>query len=225
MEEAIIKRTKGMLGGTLIYLFALYALWVGAWVLSQYLEGRHILPATETARFFYWTAMRLLIWVGPSCLLIRQSGRKLRDVLSLKDGKKLLLWGGGAGALAALAVVLTRTITHAPLFSFYWNASVLTALIIGPVVEEITFRGVVLPAFQSHMKFWAANLITGVSFLLIHFPGWYFQGTLMDHLTRPTGGALAILLLGCLFGYAVKKSGSVSGGILAHMLNNFFSTF
>jgi membrane protease YdiL (CAAX protease family) len=191
----------------------------------MYLERQSILPATESARFLYWTILRLLIWVLPPCLLIIRSGRRLRDVVSLRDMKRILLWGGGFGALAALSVVLTRTLSGRPLFSFYWNASVLTALFIGPVVEEITFRGVVLDAFQSRMKFWPANLITGFLFLLVHFPGWYFQGTLANFLTKPLGGGLTILILGLIFGLVAKKSRSVSGSILTHIINNFFSTF
>ena len=225
MEETVIKRSKNMLGGTLVYLAALYLAWIGAWMLSQYLERQAVLPATELARFLYWTALRLLIWALPSCLLIRRSGRRIRDVLNLRDGKRILLWGGGAGALAALSVVLTRTLTGGELFSFYWNASVLTALVVGPFVEEITFRGVVLDALQNHMKFWLANLITGFLFLLIHLPGWYFQGTLAAHLTRPAGGGLLILILGWVFGFVARKSGSVSGSLLTHVINNFFATF
>lgn len=225
MEETAINRPNNILGATLIYLAVLYIAWIGAWMLSLYLERQSILPATELGRFIYWTVLRLLIWVLPSCLLIRRSGRRLRDVLSLRDMKRILLWGGGFGALAALSIVLNRTFTHMPLFSFYWNASVLTALVIGPIVEEITFRGVLLDAFQTRMKFWLANLITGFLFLLVHFPGWYFQGVLTDHITRLAGGGLTILLLGLVFGFVAKKSRSVSGSILTHMINNFFSTF
>ncbi len=224
MEEPI-KRPNNILGVTLIYLAALYIAWIGAWMLSLYLERQAILPATELVRFIYWTVLRVFIWVLPSCLLIRRSGRKLRDVLSLREMKRILLWGGGFGLLAALSIVLTRTFTGLPLFSFYWNISLFTALVIGPVVEEITFRGVLLDAFQTRMKFWLANLITGFLFLLMHFPGWYFQGVLADHMTRLAGGGLTILLLGWLFGFVAKKSGSVSGSILTHMINNFFSSF
>jgi membrane protease YdiL (CAAX protease family) len=225
MEETAIKRPKNVFGVTLIYLVALYIAWIGAWMLSQYLERQSILPATELVRFVYWTILRLLVWVLPSCFLIWWSGRKLRDVLSLGDMKRILLWGGGFGALAALSIVLTRTLAGRPLFSFYWNASVLTALVVGPIVEEITFRGVVLDALQNRMKFWLANLITGFLFLLGHFPGWYFQGALADHLATLTGGGLTILILGWIFGFVTRKSRSVSGSILTHVINNFFSTF
>lgn len=225
MAETAIKRSKNTLGATLIYLAALYIAWISAWILSQYLERQSILPTTELVRFIYWTVLRLLIWVLPSCFLIVRSGRKLRDLFSLRDMKRILLWGGGFGLLAALSVILTRTLTGRPLFSFYWNASVLTSLVVGPIVEEITFRGVVLYAFQSRMKFWLANLITSFLFLLVHLPGWYFQGTLVDHLVKLSGGGLTILILGWVFGLVAQKSRSISGSILTHVINNFFSSF
>lgn len=225
MEDAAARKRRDIFWIAVIYLVALYLAWIGAWMLSNYLEQESILPATELARFIYWNVLRLLIWVLPSCFLIKLSGRKLRDVVNFKDKQRILSWGIGFGALAAFSVILTRTLMGRPLLSFYWNASVITALIIGPIVEEITFRGVILKAFQERMNFRAANLINGFLFLLVHFPGWYFQGALADRMTRLAGGGLTILILGWIFGYVAKKSRAVSGSILTHMINNFFTTF
>jgi membrane protease YdiL (CAAX protease family) len=221
MEPTAVNHPKTTLCVTIIYLAALFAAWIGALQLLPYLMRHSILPHTELARFIYWTVVRILVWLLPSCYLIRRSGRKLSEVLSLKDFKRILLWGGGYGLLAALSNVVTGK----PLFSLYWNVSVLTAVIIGPIVEEIAFRGVVLDALQSRMKFWLANFITGILFMLVHFPGWYVHGTLTAHISTLTGGALTICVLGWILGFIAKKSRSVSGSILAHMLNNFFSLF
>jgi membrane protease YdiL (CAAX protease family) len=223
MEETLEKPAKNQLGWTMLYLAGLYAAWILSWLLSTLLERRGILPATQLVRVIYWTVLRALLWFLPSWALLRRNGRKLSEVLSLKRLKSILLWGGVAGLLIGGSAFLSRVVRGLPLISVDWNWSLLTAVLIGPVVEEITFRGTVLDALQTRMRFWLSNLITGVLFLLIHLPGWYFQGLLAQHLMLPMGGALSILLLGWIFGYVAHRSRSVSGSILTHMLNNLFA--
>jgi membrane protease YdiL (CAAX protease family) len=223
MEEAAVKAPKNHLAVTVTYVVFLYIAWTGAWLLSMALEDRLLLPATPLVRFLYWTAMRGLLWFLPAALLIRRSGKSLKGVLNLGSLKRILLWGGGLGLLLAAEITVTKLVRGAPVFSWDMSWSLLTAAVIAPFVEELLFRGAVLGAFQTKLKFWPANILTGVLFLLVHFPGWYFQGVLMKNLLSPAGGALAILLLGLIFGLAARQSKSVSGSILTHMLNNFFS--
>jgi uncharacterized protein len=214
---------KPMVGITLAYSGLLLIAWIGAWFLNLWLEEHSLMPAGPFATFFYWTVMRASLWVFPSIVLIRRSGRKLRDILTLKRVKTIAGWGGGIGMILGIVTLITRAVQHQPLFSLELSWSLLTAVIIAPIVEEITFRGAVMGALETRCSFAVSNLVSGILFLLMHFPGWYFKGVLMQNLTAPIGGALAILLLGWIFGYAAHKSKSLAGSILTHMLNNFFS--
>jgi membrane protease YdiL (CAAX protease family) len=70
------------------------------------------------------------------------------------------------------------------------------AVVVAPIVEELTFRGAVLGGLGPRYRFSIANSLTALLFLGSHFPGWYFQGRLMTELTTPVGGAVSILLIG-----------------------------
>lgn len=207
----------------LLYFCLIFAAWVGAWLLYLRLKGEGVLPDTAFAHFLYWTAARAVLWVIPSLALMRRSGKGFLDTLCPAGIKPVLIWGGGAGLLIGILSVLTRAVLGQPFLTVTWGWPLLTLVIIAPVVEEIAFRGAVMGALESSFSFAVSNLISGVLFLLIHFPGWYFMGVLAQNLRNPAGGALAILLLGWAFGYVAHRSKSLAGSILAHVLNNFFS--
>jgi membrane protease YdiL (CAAX protease family) len=99
----------------------------------------------------------------------------------------------------------------------------LNALLIAPLFEEILFRGFFLGALQSSgVGFWTANVIVALMFLGIHLPGWYFMAS--PSLTQ--GAAiLGILLVGLGAGFARARSGSLSGSIAFHVVNNLYSAF
>jgi membrane protease YdiL (CAAX protease family) len=62
--------------------------------------------------------------------------------------------------------------------------------------------------------------VTALTFVLVHIPGWYFQGRLVEMLTTPIGGALTIFVLGLIFGVIAHRSRSILAPMLAHALNN-----
>jgi len=95
-------------------------------------------------------------------------------------------------------------------------------LVIAPLFEEFLLRGAIQGNLEKGYSFWNANLISSVFFVILHIPGWYFMGVLVDNLTNPFGGALSIFLVSLAFGYAAHRSRSVMGGVLAHFLSNLF---
>jgi uncharacterized protein len=208
---------------TTALVIAIYVAWIGAWMLKQSLEQHTAWAATEPGGFVYWTAMKVLLWILPAGLLVRLSGRNLRDVLGLSRWRHAVLWGGGAGLLLALISMATKAVQHRPLLSVSLGWPFFSVVVIAPVFEEFLFRGAVLGALVQRYRFAVANLFTAVLFLGIHLPGWWFQGRLWQSLLSPVSGALAILLLGLVFGFVVHKSRSLLASILAHSLNNLFS--
>jgi uncharacterized protein len=214
------RSSKQIVQLVLIFVFFLYIAWIGAWLLEQILEQHLDSMTTSQGQFMYWLVMKLLIWVLPAVVLIRYSGRTLTEVFGIKRVRSLLLWGCGVGLLLGGITILIKVLGHQPFFSSYTPWSVLGAVIVAPIVEEITFRGAVLGSLTQQYRFVYANIVTALLFLGIHLPGWYFQGNLVSNLSNPIGGAVSIFLLGLVFGYVSYRSKSLSGSILTHILNN-----
>lgn len=81
------------------------------------------------------------------------------------------------------------------------------ACLVGPVAEEIFFRGVVYSALRQRIPRGVAMVISAALFALIH--------------TSPIG-FLPIALLGCLLAYLYERSGSLVGPMAIHVLHNTF---
>lgn len=208
----------------LIYTGLLYFLWSLAWLLERWLEHRFALLRSGAAQFTYWLIMKLLLWVLPAILIIRLSGRRLQEVLGLKRVVPIAVWGGGVGLLLAMSGFGLKYAFGKALLpaSFGWPH--VNALLVAPLVEELTFRGAILGSLKQRYRFVVANSITAFLFLAAHFPGWYFQDRLLTNLITPVGGALSIFLIGFVFGYVAHRSDSVIASVLAHSLNNLGSS-
>ncbi|MBI1991968.1 MAG: CPBP family intramembrane metalloprotease [Candidatus Omnitrophica bacterium] len=86
----------------------------------------------------------------------------------------------------------------------------LTALltcVVGPVAEELFFRGVVYPAIRQRTSWGIAILVSGALFGLLH--------------ANPVGFP-AIFLLGCLLANLYERTGSLAGPLTVHVLHNTF---
>jgi membrane protease YdiL (CAAX protease family) len=205
------------------FVLALYVAWIGAWILEQWLEYRWGVLTTSGSRSAYWLVMKLLLWITPAVVLIHLSNRSVREVMAFERVRAILIWGGGVGLLLGLTAFVTKSFFQQPLFSAHLSWSLFSGVIVAPIIEEFTFRGAVMGALETRMRFHLANLLTSALFVGAHFPGWYFQGRLLLNLTTPIGGAFSLFLLGLLFGYVVHRSKSVAAGSLTHILNNLFS--
>lgn len=85
----------------------------------------------------------------------------------------------------------------------------LYSVILGPVCEELIFRGVTLRLFRLALPFWLANLLQAVLFGVYHMN--WIQG-------------IYAFAFGVLLGYVCEKGGSIYDSILMHMLFNFWGT-
>lgn len=89
------------------------------------------------------------------------------------------------------------------------------------LMEEIYFRGFLLNVFSRGMGFWRANAASSALFALVHFPGWFAMG----FFAAPSVAfdALGIFVFGLVFGYAMKKTGSLWPAYALHALNNLLA--
>lgn len=83
--------------------------------------------------------------------------------------------------------------------------TVLLACLIGPVAEELFFRGILYPAIRSRASWGRAMFISAAFFALLH--------------ANPVGFP-AILLLGCFLANLYERTGSLAGPLTVHILHN-----
>lgn len=86
----------------------------------------------------------------------------------------------------------------------------LYAVLIGPVEEELTFRGVIFSSAKKALPFWAANLFQAFLFGVFHMN--LVQG-------------VYAMFIGLFLGYVCERGGSVWLSIFLHVLFNFWGTF
>lgn len=84
----------------------------------------------------------------------------------------------------------------------------LFVVLIGPLCEEILFRGVVLNAIESKLNFAIANIIQAFIFACIHFD----LNAFINH-----------FLLAIVLGFVVKKTNSMFIATLIHIINNLLA--
>jgi hypothetical protein len=83
------------------------------------------------------------------------------------------------------------------------------AVFIGPIAEELIFRGVTLRSFRRVFPFWLANLCQASLFGLYH----------MNLLQGVYAGALGLVL-----GFICERGGSIYLSMFLHILYNFWGT-
>ena len=83
---------------------------------------------------------------------------------------------------------------------------VLASLVfVGPVSEELIFRGVLLPGFLENYRPWTAIFLSSLLFAVIHLNPWQ---------------SVSGFFIGCLFAWFVARTGSLLPAIAGHVLTN-----
>jgi len=166
----------------LAFQSAIYALLVGA--LYLVIASRYRRP--------FWQSMG---WVAP------------------ERGKWWCIFGGPALAigLSVLGVVLRTPAIPTPVESLISGRGSLLlvaifAVVLGPVFEELLFRGFLQPLLQRALGPWPAILLAATGFALLHGQEyqWFWQQLLV------------VGLAGAAFGYARYKTGSTAAAALLH---------
>lgn len=87
---------------------------------------------------------------------------------------------------------------------------ILYAVLLGPIEEEFTFRGVIFSSARKALPFWAANVFQALLFGIFHMN--LIQG-------------IYAFFIGLFLGYILERSGSIYFSILLHILFNSWGTF
>ncbi len=100
-----------------------------------------------------------------------------------------------------------RTLLDADSPAWIRALTILSAVILAPIVEELIFRGVLFRAIaQASSSFWPAAFISGLAFGLIHYS--------VPHTILP------LVVFGVVLAYAYARSGSLTLVILIHAVFN-----
>jgi len=87
------------------------------------------------------------------------------------------------------------------------SAFLFLALLIGPIMEEVVFRGYLQSSLAKKIPFWAAILITSIVFTVGHSPMILWP---------------MYFLYSATWGWIVVRTGSLNMAILIHVLSNLF---
>jgi membrane protease YdiL (CAAX protease family) len=151
-------------------------------------------------------------------------GRDAVPALALRGARwRIVLLGGVATVLLSIGVSLispelqgmkdVERIVRAP------NAFGLSLLFLGllaPVVEELTFRGMLYGWLEGRWGWRPAFWVSSLAFAVAHYQ-WTAEGW------AQLAYALAVLPLALLFGWLRRRTGSLLPSIVAHMANNSFA--
>ena len=200
----------------LIYLALFHAFWVG-FVFGIYPWLQSV--GDTTFRYAMINiSLRLLVWVLPVFLYLRFIDHvNPLAYLKLKENwKRGLLFGLGLSMLIFLGSLVRYGVPAPGRPFFTWNNFLSTSLLIG-FIEEIPYRGFILPKFERCLGFWKATLITSVLFLGIHLPGWIALHLLSAY------NLISVFIFSVGMAIVYKVGKSLWGPIIAHSLNDFIS--
>jgi len=209
--------TKPGLTPFLVYVALFHLAWA-AWPWLLYPTLTAALGEDTLAYAVVQLSIRCTAWIAPVWLYLRYVDRvDPIEYLSLKRrvGRGLVY------ALVLTAVNLVGMIArfgmpHPTMARVTWNSIIGTSLLVG-FIEEIPYRGFMLPKFAERLNFWTANLTTSLLFVAIHVPGWMALHTLR------AGTAVTIFIFGFVMAAVFRWSGSLWAPIVTHSANDFLS--
>jgi len=181
----VMRRTNAPLPkptlAALVLEFVVFGLWF--LVLGVYFRMRYDAPLFQSLGWrLRWPKPAITVWLGPVM------------AIALGISGKLI----GAPELDPLGNVITG-ITSAAITGFF-------AVLLGPAVEELIFRGFLLPLFVRSFGVAAGILLAAAPFVLMHGPQyeWAWQ-------------YLALLLAAsAVFGWIRIRTGSTAASTLVH---------
>jgi membrane protease YdiL (CAAX protease family) len=207
-----------------IYVAAFFLIWsVRAIVLIRIDEGIE----SPVTRNIYSSTVKFLLWVVP--VFVTLAVARIKPFTYLKLTTPVNRRGLLVGAMVSLvwfslvifgeALISGRDAGAMLARSSEW-LTILAGVFFSPIAEEILFRGFFLNRLHESLMFWKANVISALLFMLSHWPYWVSKNGFSPQVIKDS---VNVFLLGCLFGWLMKKTNSLWPAIGAHIANNFLS--
>jgi CAAX protease family protein len=201
----------------LTYVAAFHLVWI-AWPWLLYPKLTAALGENTLAYALVQLSVRCTVWIAPAWLYLRYVDRvDPIEFLKLKHRVgRGLLYALVLTAVNLVGMVARFGVPHVTMARVTWNSIIGTSLLVG-FIEEIPYRGFMLPKLSERLNFWTANLITSLLFVAIHLPGWMALHSLR------AGTGVTIFIFGFVMGIAFRWSGSLWTPIVTHSANDFLS--
>jgi CAAX protease family protein len=210
-----------------------FAIYVAVFLLVWSLRATVFIGIDESIQSAGWknvysNALKFIIWSCPSSSPLRMWGLGPFTYTKLTthvDKRGLIVGAIVVVVWLSLVVLGEAALSHrnagAMLVqrSSEW-LSILSGVFFSPIWEEILFRGFFLNRLNESLSFWHSNVISALLFMLVHWPYWVSKNGFSARVIKDS---INVFLVGCLFGWLMKKSNSLWPAIGAHIGNNFLS--
>lgn len=188
--------------------------------IGQIVFHQNLSESISPSLLILWGAVRLLIVLPMIFSLLELLGQNHQDIyLKFGDGKKVVaitFWGTFIFTILGVilypyfliesSLTIATFISYLPIFLIY---SVSNAF-----AEEVFFRGASLSFLENKTNFWVANIIQSIFFGLIHI--------INPMSISIISFVVLTFILGLLWGYITKKSGSLIPAITLHVIADVF---
>jgi len=200
-----------MVSGLILFYIAwsIKELWL---IEAIYSFGDIISPLVEAT-------VKSVLWIVPAYLYIKYVLQKnvfgylKMDVLVTRG----LVWGSILSLILGIGLFTDAYIFNNASIQFSLSLDdYLNTVLMAGLAEEIVFRGFILQEINKRVAFWKSNIITSFLFLIIHYPIWIYNDIIFNY-----GSHFYVFMIGLLFGYVFKKTGSLWSVILLHAFHNF----
>lgn len=171
-------------------------------------------------------AMSASIFVGATvCLLFVMEKIVRRRNLSvvgfrLPTSKKVLLIFTGVTAFFLIGGIFVHTVFE--IRYAYLNIYFISGVILGPLVEEIAFRGLIQTRFEAWLGTTKSWILSSLVFGFYHFLAWFLIGGKMLSVYY-LAQLMYVTLFGMLLGIVFAKTRSLLPPFLLHAVNNFIA--
>ena len=153
----------------------------------------YVLVTRERGQLNFWQALR---WNPPSSpWFYLLTGFFLQVVFILAEATHLIRLQGKV----PFDILLKRTSTVVLLSLF--------AVTLGPLIEELFFRGFLYPVLRRHLTMSWSVLVTAAPFALMHLPQYGYSGA----------SVVLIFIVGVVLGVVREKQNSLAASFLVHI--------
>lgn len=186
------------------------------------------IKANEALRLITAQLIGYLLWFGTLVLLLRTRYRSpFWESLAWFRPKQGFWRAASQGPMLAFAVGWLGTFLHTPVIDTPFSKLLreplsifligIFAVTIGPLCEELAFRGFLMPLLSRKFGVWPGIMIAAAPFALLHGPQYSWS---WRHL-------LLVMLAGAAFGRVRYITGSTAAAALTHAAYNltFFTAF
>jgi membrane protease YdiL (CAAX protease family) len=210
---SFVKRKREVTPWRYIDLLYLFVFLVSLFCVNLYFKRNNITNPLWYIFFFQ------LLYIAPLLyIFFIMAKRRLKDIYFIIHNKEDILWGLGIGMIIGVlgffeilinkeAVLASREFyIGGGLLSFYIILPIVN--IIGPLTEELIFRGILIPTLEEKMKTGYALILSVLIFCLMH--GSFYRLIILVFMG---------FILGVLF---VKRRTIIPGFIVHSMLNSSY---